>query len=62
MTYSIWIEVPHELRLRRGLERDGRAALDQWKAWMAEEDSYRSTERPDERADVVVRGDSNFWT
>lgn len=62
VTYSIWIEAPHELRLRRGLERDGQAALDQWKAWMAEEDRYRSTERPDERADVVVRGDCNFWT
>ena len=43
------------------VERDGQAALKQWEAWMAAEDRYRSTERPDERADLVVRGDCNLW-
>jgi hypothetical protein len=28
---------------------------------MAQEDRYRSSERPDERADLVVRGDRNLW-
>ncbi len=61
LTYSIWVDAPAELRLRRGLDRDGPAALEQWQAWMAEEDDYRSRERPDERADLVIRGDRDLW-
>ena len=61
VTYSIWIDTSPGLRLRRGLERDGRAALKQWETWMAEEDSYRSRERPDVRADLVIRGDRDLW-
>jgi uridine kinase len=54
--YSIWIETPRELRLQRGLERDGEHMREQWLAWMAAEDAYVERERPRERADVVVRG------
>jgi uridine kinase len=61
LTYSIWIETPESLRLQRGLDRDGPTAREQWQAWMAQEDRYRSSERPDERADLVVRGDRNLW-
>ena len=61
LTYAIWVESPPELRLRRGLERDGDDALEAWQAWMAEEDRYRERERPDERADIVVRGDAALW-
>jgi uridine kinase len=55
VTYSIWVETPRELRLRRGLERDGEGARAQWEKWMAQEDEYIRRERPQERADVVVR-------
>jgi uridine kinase len=58
LTYAIWIETPRELRLRRGLERDGEAARAQWESWMAAEDDYVARERPDLRADAVVRGDA----
>jgi len=34
VTYAIWVEASPELRLQRGLDRDGRAALEQWHAWM----------------------------
>ena len=61
VTYSIWIDTPPKLRLQRGLERDGRVALKQWQTWMAEEDRYRSRERPDHRADLVIRGDRDLW-
>ena len=61
VTYSIWVDAPAEVRLQRGLDRDGPAALEQWQAWMAEEDEYRSRERPDERADLVIRGDRDLW-
>jgi uridine kinase len=62
LTYSIWVEAPELLRLQRGLARDGPSALEQWQGWMSQEERYRSRERPDERADLVVPGDRNLWT
>jgi uridine kinase len=56
LTYSIWVETPAQLRLERGLERDGQDAREQWLAWMAEEEAYRQRERPDLRADLVIGG------
>ena len=55
LTYSIWVEAPADVRLRRGLERDGEGARAQWEKWMAQEDRYVERERPRERADLVVR-------
>jgi uridine kinase len=57
LAYSIWVETPRALRLKRGLERDGERALPQWQEWMAAEDRYVERERPAERADCVLRGD-----
>jgi uridine kinase len=62
ITYAIWVEAHEEVRLRRGLERDGQAARKQWELWMADEARYQSRERPDERADLVIRGDRDIWT
>jgi uridine kinase len=62
LTYSIWIEASPDLRLRRGLERDGEQARAQWEAWIAGEDGYRRRERPDARADLVISGELNLWT
>ena len=62
LTYSIWVETPRELRLRRGLERDGADALPQWERWMAEEDRHVEQERPQEHADLVVPGDRDLWS
>jgi uridine kinase len=61
LAYSIWIETPRELRLKRGLERDGAEALGQWEDWMDAEDRYVERERPAERADCVLRGDQALW-
>jgi len=61
LTYSIWIDAPRELRLGRGLERDGEAARAQWLAWMAEEDAYISRERPRDNVDVILPGDRDLW-
>ena len=59
---AIWIETSPEVRLRRGLERDGEAARPQWEAWMAAEEAYRRRERPDLAADVVLDGERDLWT
>jgi uridine kinase len=57
LAFAVWIETPRELRLQRGLERDGEAARPNWERWMAAEDAYVERERPSEHADIVVRGD-----
>jgi uridine kinase len=61
LAYSIWIETPRELRLQRGLERDGADARAQWQRWMDAEDRYIETERPAVRANLVLRGDQDLW-
>jgi len=60
LTYSIWTEAPRELRLRRGLDRDGHEARSKWDSWMAEEDRYIGTEHPADRADLVIPGNAGF--
>jgi uridine kinase len=62
LTYTIWIEASLDLRLRRGLERDGQEARAQWESWIAEEEAYRRRERPDLRANLVVSGERDLWT
>jgi ADP-ribose pyrophosphatase YjhB (NUDIX family)/uridine kinase len=61
LTYAIWIETPPEVRLRRGLERDGEEMRGQWERWMAGEDRYIERERPAESADLVLPGDRDLW-
>ena len=61
LAYSIWVETPRELRLNRGLERDGADAKTQWKRWMEAEDGYIECERPAERADLILNGNENLW-
>jgi uridine kinase len=61
LAYSIWIETPRELRLQRGLERDGADARAQWERWMDAEDRYIERERPAARANLVLCGDQDLW-
>jgi uridine kinase len=56
LSYLIWIETPREERLRRGVERDGIAAVDDWESWMAGEDAHYERDPTRERADVVLDG------
>jgi len=59
---AVWIETPADERLRRGLERDGEQARDQWRQWMADETAWGEAERPWTRADVVVSGVEDHGT
>lgn len=55
--FTIWVECPREKRLSRGLERDGEEARDMWENnWMISEDLYVETQKPFERADLIVNG------
>jgi uridine kinase len=56
LAYSIWVEAPRDLRLKRGLDRDGPNAKSKWAEWMVAEDTYISREDPITNADLVVDG------
>jgi uridine kinase len=55
LTFRIWVEAPRNLRLRRGLDRDGEGMRAQWQEWMAAED-YVAQDDPVARANVVISG------
>ena len=55
--YKIWVEAPHELRLERGIERDGESSRRQWvKEWMPREEEYKESQSPQEIADLIIDG------
>ncbi len=56
LSYVIWIDTPHDVRLARGLERDGADALADWQSWMAAEDDHYARDPTRERADIVIDG------
>ena len=55
-TVLTWVWAPAELRLSRGLQRDGRQAEPHWRQWMRDEATHHARERTRARADVLVDG------
>lgn len=51
---TVWVEAPAELRLARGLERDGEAMRDEWMAWTVREAAHFAREQTRARADVCL--------
>jgi lincosamide nucleotidyltransferase A/C/D/E len=59
--FAIWVPCPHDVRLARGVVRDGEGKRSQWeKVWIPEEDEYVRTQTPEGRADVTVDGEVPF--
>lgn len=60
--YRIWLEAPADLRLERGVSRDGEELRQVWiDEWIPIDDSYKKTQQPHLRADLVVdSARSNF--
>ena len=56
LAMRIWIDCPRELRLARGIERDGEELRDFWLQWMKAEDQYVAAERPWAYANITVDG------
>lgn len=50
----VWVEAGDEVRLARGLERDGEAVRDRWMAWMDDERRLFETEGTRDRANLVL--------
>ena len=55
-TVLVWVEAPYDVRMRRGLERDGDAFAPHWEAWALAEAEHFARHRTQERADLVVDG------
>lgn len=54
LALRIWIDCPRDIRLARGLARDGEELREFWQEWMTAEDEYVESEQPQRYADVVV--------
>ncbi|MGB0100971.1 MAG: 4-amino-4-deoxy-L-arabinose transferase [Nocardioides sp.] len=53
-TVLVWIEAPPDIRMARGIERDGDAFAPHWEAWARAEDDHFSRHRTRERADLTL--------
>lgn len=56
LAFRVWVDCPRDLRLARGIERDGEALRQFWLDWMRAEDKYVERERPWAHADAIVDG------
>ncbi len=59
----IWVAASDDLRLHRGLERDGEQAMPQWQDFMADERILYSREQTPQRADLHLDawGELTSW-
>src|SRR5919204_5540766 len=55
-SFVVWIDAPREVRLARGLARDGERARGRWERWMEQERALFETEGTERLADVRVGG------
>ncbi|WP_432665626.1 hypothetical protein R9X47_04970 [Wukongibacter baidiensis] len=59
---NIWVEADYDLRLKRGIDRDGEDMKDKWvDEWMPKENEYISSEFHNtcENADIIICGETN---
>lgn len=55
--YRVWVHAPYEVRLARGIKRDGEEMRSDWvDSWMPAEEIYRNACRPDIGVDLTVDG------
>jgi uridine kinase len=52
----VWVDAPYDLRMRRGIDRDGEDFAPHWQAWSEAEQALFAQQRTRERADLVVDG------
>ncbi|KAB2441220.1 uridine kinase family protein [Bacillus luti] len=57
---KIWVNCPREMRLKRGIARDGEEARDMWENnWMIAEDMYVESHKPHKFSDFIIDGIDN---
>jgi uridine kinase len=52
----VWVEAPADVRLERGLARDGEHAREHWLRWMVDEAAHFAREGTRDRADIHLDG------
>ncbi|MCA2220331.1 uridine kinase family protein [Nonomuraea aurantiaca] len=53
LAFTIWVEAPEEVRLRRVIERDGPELEPRWRVWFATEQEWFDADDTRGRADLV---------
>ena len=56
LALRVWVESPPDVRLRRGIERDGEQLREQWLSWSTDEQVHFADDGTRDRADVLVDG------
>ena len=56
VTVLVWVEAPYDLRMERGLARDGDTFAPYWEQWAQDEATLFAKERTRQRADVLIDG------
>jgi uridine kinase len=54
VTTLVWVDAPHEVRRRRGIDRDGDAFAPHWDQWARDEAALFARDRTRDHADWVV--------
>jgi uridine kinase len=54
LALRVWVDAPEDIRLARGLERDGEAELDHWLRWQTMEQAFFLEDATRGRADLLV--------
>jgi len=57
---TVWIDTPADLRLRRGIERDGEAMRGFWNQWIVGETRHYAEHDTRRRANLIVSGDPHI--
>ena len=55
VTVLVWVEAAHDVRMARGIERDGDAFAPYWEAWAVAEQEHFDRHGTRERVDIVLR-------
>jgi uridine kinase len=56
----IWLEADRDVRLRRGIERDGESYQPHWRSWAAHEQALFAVDGTRSRADLILN--TSGWT
>jgi uridine kinase len=56
LAFAIWVETAADLRLARGIERDGEDLRGFWDSWIKAENAHYAADRTLGRADLIVDG------
>jgi uridine kinase len=57
LAMAVWIETPPDVRLARGIARDGEELRAFWQQWIVGEQAHFAADGTRDRADLVVIGD-----